>query len=527
MQKIIIYLLIIGLIYFCLFIPFNGAGAQNPEMLSVFEIDEYAQFPNLQPMLSGGESLKYTIRNFLVYQHYFYGYPFYFFSSLVALPFRLINGPDFLSQTRPLMLALRQLINVLPNMLAAFVLTYFATRFRSLFSSLIVFSIILFTPALVANGLWWHPDGLGLLFIALTMFFLSLDNLRLKKFFYFAAISAGIAGGIKYLGFFFVLTIPTYLIFGLIQKKYGFKKMVLSGFVFIVIMFAAIIITNPLLLLPLERSEIIRIQTSQFIHTSSGEMLGKQPLLEEGRLPGWLIANYGTPFFILLLFISLISGFFQKKNRLNAIIIATFIIPQIITTLAVALRRSHYFLPIFLPLTASLSFLIPDNMQGVDMKRKENFRLIPIIAILLIQALFFIREDYFLFLNMKNREKNSSSIAFYHEIAESYFDPLPTEPITIYRDWHVYFPENNEVDVFMDWDLASYQMLDTEKPDYLLLDNAYISTYGAPGFLDISSSPERLAEMHQFYSEAFEKDIIGYSLIFENSFGSLYERNMK
>ena len=385
--------------------------------------------------------------------------------------------------------------------------------------------LLLVTPAVITNGLWWHPDGLGLLFVSLTMLFLLLDNLKLQNFFYLAAISAGIASGIKYIGLFFFLTIPTYLLFGYFQKKFDLKKLLVGGFFFVLVMFATIVISNPLLLLPLERSEIIRVQTSQFMRTTSGEMLGKQPLLENGRLPDWLVSNYGGIFFILLLCAALLSGFFHKKNRLHASIIATFIIPQLVTISAAALRREHYFLPIYYPLAAALAFILPEKLQDLKFWKNKNYWMIPVIIILSVQTVFFLRDDYFLLMNMKNRERNSASIAFYNAIKDKHINSSTAQPVTIYRDWHVYFPENSEeVDVFLDWDLASYEMLETKKPDYLLLDNAYITTYGAEGFLDIAADAQRLAGTYQFYADAYAKDIDGYHLTFENAFGSVFER---
>ena len=57
-------------------------GAKDVPMLSVFEVDEFAQYPNVIGMLQVGDTFYQTVRNFAVYHHYFYGYPFYFFSAL-------------------------------------------------------------------------------------------------------------------------------------------------------------------------------------------------------------------------------------------------------------------------------------------------------------------------------------------------------------------------------------------------------------------------------------------------------------
>ncbi|MCD6577372.1 MAG: hypothetical protein J7K66_05100, partial [Anaerolineaceae bacterium] len=319
------WLLLIGLVYFTLFSLVNTSGAENADMLAVFEIDEYAQYPHLLQMVTSGSSLKYTIRNFLVYGHYFYGYPFYFFSGLVLLPFRLLIGANLPSHTRWIIFALRQCINVLPNVFSAYILTYLTTRFRSLWKSTFIFTLLLLIPALVMNGFWWHPDGLGLFFISLTMLFLSLDKWRYSHFFYLAAVSAGIAAGIKYLGLFFVLTIPAYLLWGLVTKKINPKTTTTKAAFFLIVMVAVIIFTNPLLLLPLERSELIATQKTQFSRTSTGELIGMQPFFENGWLPHWFTDNFGTLPFLLALLCALYFGWRKKEHQLEAMLITTYI----------------------------------------------------------------------------------------------------------------------------------------------------------------------------------------------------------
>ena len=59
-------LVLIGVLYFCAMIPFNLTGAETPEMLEVFEVDEYAQYPHVIRMLTPGEGIYQTIRNFFI-----------------------------------------------------------------------------------------------------------------------------------------------------------------------------------------------------------------------------------------------------------------------------------------------------------------------------------------------------------------------------------------------------------------------------------------------------------------------------
>lgn len=78
-------LLVLGLAAFLVFIPPNQAGAKDTSMLSVFEVDEFAQFPHVIRMLTPAETPYQTLRNFFVYLHYFHGEVVFFLMALVSL----------------------------------------------------------------------------------------------------------------------------------------------------------------------------------------------------------------------------------------------------------------------------------------------------------------------------------------------------------------------------------------------------------------------------------------------------------
>ena len=89
-QRLTVWVLVlIGGLDFCALIPANRTGAETAEMLAVFEVDEYAQYPHLLRMLTPGDGLYPTLRNFFIYLHYYYGFPFYFWSALSVLPLKL------------------------------------------------------------------------------------------------------------------------------------------------------------------------------------------------------------------------------------------------------------------------------------------------------------------------------------------------------------------------------------------------------------------------------------------------------
>ena len=141
-KKVFTLLALLGVLYFCALIPFNLTGAETPEMLEVFEVDEYAQYPHVMRMLTPGDSLYQTGRNFFIYLHYFYGFPFYFWSALSILPLKLFPSvwPD---NTRIIVCVLRQMISVLPMILSAGLLTWIVTKFKNILTAVLLDILLL------------------------------------------------------------------------------------------------------------------------------------------------------------------------------------------------------------------------------------------------------------------------------------------------------------------------------------------------------------------------------------------------
>src|SRR5215467_5674107 len=117
-KRIFIILLVICAVYFSIFIFPNSTGAKDQMMISLFEPDEFAQYPVVIKMLTPRETLTDTILNFVAYRHYFYGSTFYFSSAITVFIVKLFKG---LKDTQLNMLLLRQVISVLP-MLGALLL---------------------------------------------------------------------------------------------------------------------------------------------------------------------------------------------------------------------------------------------------------------------------------------------------------------------------------------------------------------------------------------------------------------------
>ncbi len=514
-------LLLASLLYFVLLALPNATGARDVDMLSIFEVDEYAQYEHVVRMVSGGESLVDSLRKFVAYEHYFYGYPFYFFSAVSILPLRWLLGADLHAHTATIVLVLRQLINVAPNLLSVWLLTYTATQFRSVFKTIVIFALLLLLPALMGNSLWWHADGLALLFMALGFFLLRLDGLRFQRYFWLAAAAAGVGLGIKYIGALFVLVIPLYLSLGVRQSRLSWRQAAARGLGFVAIMLAVFVLTNPLLLLP-QRADLIANQRLQFEQTSQGIFASRPDFLEAGRLPGWLTANFGTAAFLALLAAALAAGWLQGgRQRAEAALLAAWLLPNLLVMLNASSMRVHYWLQIFMPAMMALVFILPDKLEFKFQPRPRALLQWAALLLIAVQAGLFAQESSRHYQQTLHREDTSPSLQFYRTVHPTL---LANGEQHIYRDWKVYFPSDAQFSVFLDWELGSHDMLAEEQPDVLLLERENVEFYGAEDYLDTSPDPGRLEPMHRFYRDALQNQIPSYTLVYEDAFGLVFVR---
>lgn len=521
-KKTLFLLALIGLIYFCTLIPANLTGAETPEMLEVFEVDEYAQYPHLMRMLSPGEGLYPTLRNFFIYLHYYYGFPFYFWSALSVLPLKLSDA-----QTRVIVCTLRQMISVLPMILSAGLLTWIFTKFRRTVSTVLLFVLLLTMPAVLQNDFWWHPDSLTLLFLSLTFFFLDRDRMRCGKNFLFAAFACGAAIGTKYLGLYFALAIPTYLLCCRISGSISTRQLFSKAGAFLLVMTAAVIFSDPLLLLPQERAEILGIMKQQTGLSGSGIFLRyENNFLENGQLPGWLTENYMRLPWILLTALGLFSGIISgdKEKRTFGIVMFCYLVTGYTVNLNTAASRLHYFLPIMLP-PAGCMIWLPEIAP--ERFRKGIF--LTLYPLILIQIGLNVQTDLNLWQTQLHREENSASIALYKELQENYLplSGVPSERMTrVYRDWKAYFPEQEGFAILTDWELASFPLIEDWHPDLIILEKENIRAYSAEDITERAVNTDKMAQTHTFYRAAAEKNIPGYEFLAENNFGIVFRKEL-
>ena len=383
----------LGLLYFLAFVPVNLRGAESETMLAATSLDEPVTYPYVVRMLTPASGPKDLFERWVIYGDYHYGYPFYFFSAVTVLPVRLIHGARFTDFTQLNLLLLRQIVSVLPMVIAAGLLVYLNTRFRSLWASVGLFIFLLFIPGVVRQNIqWWHPDALSILAVVLTLFFLARDDLRFGKNFWLAAAACGLASGIKLAGVWFFLAIAVYLLVGLRQGKLTWPKAVGKGALFILIMLAVLVISNPFLYNSGARQEMIAIQQFKTVELDQGYSHDDPTYYQKGpQWWAWTLTNwYAHPLVLGLLLLSLVAGIVWGPNRLYNGLVLAWIVPFSIYLLYfVAVKPDHYWLPVLLPLFAgALNFplaLLQGRVPGVKLAPAFS-RAVTLLSIVLLAS---------------------------------------------------------------------------------------------------------------------------------------------
>jgi hypothetical protein len=525
-QKRILWILIaIGAVYFIAFIFPNSTGAKNVSMISIFSPDEHIQYPTPLFMLSG-DNIKLALRNFFLYGDYSYGFPFYGGSALVLLPLKLTKNLN--SQNVQLaLLLLRQLISVLPMILAILLMVYTQTKFRSYLTSIITFVFLLLITAVVENDLWWHADSLSVLFVVLVFFFLDRDDLRFGINFWLAAAACGLATATKVLGLFFFIAIPVYLLIGVQQKKIAWKRAWPFAIGFVALLAFTIMAGDPFLLIQSQREQMLRL----IGHISNTMTNGYTLYYIKGAFT-WLatLQNIAWIPFLIFILIVLLLGIWKSSKPVLHILILCWVIPFSIYILYVlSAQLPHYFLPIMIPLfscvAAAFEFKpaswIPEKFNGSFLKTRGNQVWLALTVVIVgYQAAAYFLTDINLYQFNLTREQTNQAIQFYNTINTQYLHDLPSDQkYVIFRDVRMYFPDSASDRVISFYVTTNYATVQRYKPDIILLWRQRLSDYLQPGATSNAINKDAFTAVHQFFSDANQNQLIGYHLIYRNSTG--------
>ncbi len=525
--SVFLLLLFLGAGYFLLFWLPNSTGARDFNMTFIFEQDEPAQYPHVARMLVLGKTVPQAIYRFFAYQHYYFGFPYYFYSMLVLLPVKLFIDWENVSLN---MLILRQFVNVLPMIVAVGFLVFLQTRFKSYFKSAFLFLLLLAVPGVVFNNLWIHPDSLVFLFIVLTFFFLDKDDLQFGNNFYFAALFCGLAVATKLIGLFFFLAIPYYIFLGWHQGRIDLRKaFIVAGF-FVLIMFSTFVLTNPFLFWSSERAFALKTQTDLHHALDNGFIIAYQnsPLLWLRVFEKW----YGLLIFILFSLVALVIGAFKGERRLLNQLILLWVLPfMAYIAFALMIRAKHFPLPILLPMFSAVpayfTFFAPERFSkpwGAYLKKNALNLSLSLIGVAIVgaQVFYSLGRDVSLYTEILHREETSPSLQFFSKIEQDYLSKIVLDrQLIIFRDVMMYIPNSPKYEDDFKWGVSNYEIALKNNPDLLVLNRQHLRDYTQPGQLD-SAPDSDFALTTQFYSDVLNGTVKGYTLLYEDDFGVVY-----
>jgi hypothetical protein len=266
------------------------------------------------------------------------------------------------------------------------------TGFRNSWESAGLLLLLLSVRGIARNHIqWWHPDALSVLTVVLTLYFLKRDRLRFGRNFYFAAVACGVAAGIKRAGFFFFLAVGGCLIAAIVRKTLSVRRALLSAALFVLVMLAALLVSNPVVYNSGARQEILNIQLYKTGELDQGYTHDVSPDYAKGPVHwAWTLTRwYAHPLLLSFVAISLLAGCIWGPDKLlNRLILAWSLPYSIYLLWFVAVKPDHYWLPVAVPVFAAF-FNLPRLLRRLPFGQTRPGRALT-LAFYLVAVGFFI-----------------------------------------------------------------------------------------------------------------------------------------
>jgi hypothetical protein len=515
-KRIFILLLFMAVAAFCLFALPNAVASDNLSMVQIFQPDEAVPLPYVFSMIAPAPTLNLALRHFIFYDYYYYGFPYFALSGLVLLPLQWLGR---LGDIPLVMFLLRQLVSVLPMLVALLLLVYMQDGFRT-YRSPVLFAFLISVPAVVQSNSWWHPDGITFLLVVLTIFFLKMDNLLFGWNFMLAAVMSGVATATKLVGVYFFLAVGLTLLLGVLMKKATWKRLAAMAFAFLFIMGLSYLIANPFLLSHWARTAYI------FIFNKQGLLLeqGYGVVYAKGLLASWPLVHesFGElPYLLFALGVAIWGAWRGPQHLLHALILAWFV-PLSVTVFFLTHFKFQYWMPVALPLFSSLVLVLPEKWQINRKMRLANIARLAVLLALFAQFILFVRTDFNIIESRLHRADNNASILFYDKVLAE-LKPLPDAQLQVYYDYRMYVPGKTGWVTETTYDLLEYGYIQDNHFDVLVLLEQRIRDYLNPNAVGID--PALFARNQQFYRDADNAAVKGYQLIYRDAFGLIYVRD--
>jgi hypothetical protein len=512
--------------YTLAFVPANLTGAANVNMLGVFELDEFSQFRALWKMTSPSPSLAESVFEFIAYDYYWYGFPFFAVSAIVFWPLRAI----YVAAAEPGLttagaMVLREL-SPLFTALAIAILVALWTRLRSTVQVVALFVFLAALPAVVDNNLWWHPDALLLLFVVCTIGALSLDRGRLGPWFFAAALACGLATATKSMGLWFFGAVAVHLIRA--RDRHSLAKLARAGAGFAGLMALAILAGSPHWFLPSEWEETIAAIASLQRDTHVGWFtrgeIGVAPwlgLVQSGY--GWL----ATWVALVTLCVMTARRSPREEHRDLAVTILAWVIPlSIFFVVHIGLQRERYLLTLLVPLASCAgSPLLWEALGGTAKSILPRLAAAGMVAMLALQLAFHVAEDARRYAAVLYREHNHPAFSFWNRFEREVLAEIePDTELRIFRDHKLYIAPDRRFQIHMRWHSTEHADIIDANPDLILLRRSQMDWFADPGSVKKSTDAELAARARRFYQDARNDTIPGYKRLMESDFALAYGR---
>jgi hypothetical protein len=510
-------LIVITIAVFFIFLIPNSRASENIAMVSMFEPDEGIMIPVIRKMLVPKGYWKIFVLHFIIYRYYYYGFPFFALSAVVTAPFQLARQMENIPRMMP---TLRQLISVLPMLLALLLLVYLHDRFKS-YKSIILYLFLLLVPAVVQNGFWWHPDGLVLLLSVLVIYFLFRDDHRLSWCFATAAFFCGVLPATKLVGGYFFLAVGVTVIWSLVKKKVTWPRAILMSVLFLLIMAVTFIAANPFLFFETDRTMYINTVRKQSALLSGGYGI----VYEKGLAAAWPLMHqyYGEGVFLIATIGLTIWNILKKETRfLHALTLAWFI-PLTVSVLTFSHFKYQYWLPVAIPLFANWVTIFPENKKifTAESSLIQKLLRIGLLLIFVVQFILFGVQSTQMMIDRTYRKERNDNFIFY-ELAMEKLEPIGEDRVYAYYDYRLYMPKKENWVSETKFQMLDYEHIKSRNFDVLFLLEQRMRDYTNPNAVGIDS--ESFAQAKTFYQDALEGDIDGYCLLLRTDVAHLYVR---
>jgi hypothetical protein len=124
------------------------------------------------------------------------------------------------------------------------------------------------------------------------------------------------------------------------------------------------------------------------------------------------------------------------------------------------------------------------------------------------------------------RETTNSTLSHFQSLRAKFLDAIPdTEPLLIYRDVRMYFPQSRNRRVLTFFNTTTYQVVQQMNPDLIVLWRQRLLDYTSGTAAQNAISPDAFREVSRFFGDARGGNLAGYHLLYQDDAGLTFIRD--